>query len=547
MKTLQNAFLTISLTAVILAILIMGSVPPVSRDALTHHLAVPKRYLQAGEIRELPDIVFSYYPQLLDLIYLVPLVFNNDMAPKYIHFAFGLMTALLVYIYLKKRLGRIYGIIGSLFFLSLPVIVKLSVTVYVDLGLTFFTTAALLGLLEWSGNGFPRKRLIMAAVCCGLAMGTKYNGLLICLILTFFPPLIYLNQYKKENRNDDTKKRHSIRAVSYGAGFFLIAMAVFSPWMVKNFVWKNNPVYPLYDAVFNPPQTVEPAEKPRINHFLARKYVYNETGWETLLIPIRIFFQGRDDDPKRFDGRLNPFLLVLPLVAMLFARSQLSERTRGEINYLFGFAVLVILFVFLLQDMRIRYIAPAIPPLIILSVYGLHGLVAKPGPGPTTLRYTLAVIGFAGMLLLNGTYMVDLFKKTDPISYLSGAITRDQYITRVWPEYEVLKYANTHIQGDVKILAFFLGNRRYYSDHPMGFNRDLFIEIVRDSSGALDIVKGLEMENVSHLVIYHPKFLDWLHRKLSRDELKKVEQFFALYAKPMFVKGEHGLHRINFK
>ncbi|MBU2623293.1 MAG: hypothetical protein KKD92_13335, partial [Proteobacteria bacterium] len=70
------------------SVIILSSVPPVSRDALTHHLAVPKLYLNHGGMYEIPSVIFSYYPMNLDLLYLIPLYFGNDIVPKYIHFLF---------------------------------------------------------------------------------------------------------------------------------------------------------------------------------------------------------------------------------------------------------------------------------------------------------------------------------------------------------------------------------------------------------------------------------------------------------------------------
>ncbi|OFZ54296.1 MAG: hypothetical protein A2328_02010 [Bdellovibrionales bacterium RIFOXYB2_FULL_36_6] len=121
-----------------LSIFLMASVPPVDRDALTQHLAVPKLYVQHGGIYELPDIITSYYPELLDLIYCIPLMFNNDIFPKYIHFAFALFTALILFNYTKEKIDINYALFSVLLFLSLPVIIKLSITIYVDLGLIFF-------------------------------------------------------------------------------------------------------------------------------------------------------------------------------------------------------------------------------------------------------------------------------------------------------------------------------------------------------------------------------------------------------------------------
>ena len=157
--------------AVIASIMVLSWVPPVSRDALTHHLAVPKLYLQQGGIHEIPSIPFSYYPMNLDLLYILPLYFNNDVVPKFIHFAFGLLTAWLIFVYLRKRLDTLWALFGALFFLSLPMVVKLSISVYVDLGLVFFSTASLMSIFRWIESRFQLKFLFLSAVFCGLALG----------------------------------------------------------------------------------------------------------------------------------------------------------------------------------------------------------------------------------------------------------------------------------------------------------------------------------------------------------------------------------------
>ena len=149
-------------------IILLASVPPVSRDALTHHLALPKLWVEAGDIHARPDIVFSYYPQLLDILYMVPVALGHDFAAKYLHFAFALLTALLIFLFVKRRIGPAWGALGGLMFLTLPLIMKLSVTVYVDLGLLFFTTATLFSIAIWLEDTDSKRWLVLAAVCSGL-------------------------------------------------------------------------------------------------------------------------------------------------------------------------------------------------------------------------------------------------------------------------------------------------------------------------------------------------------------------------------------------
>ena len=103
-------------------LILLASVPPVSRDAMTHHLAVPDLYLRHGKMVELPHLSFSYYPMNLDLLYWAALAISGkDIVPKYIHLAFGLMTFCLVFFHVKPRAGRGFALLGAFLFLSLPV------------------------------------------------------------------------------------------------------------------------------------------------------------------------------------------------------------------------------------------------------------------------------------------------------------------------------------------------------------------------------------------------------------------------------------------
>ena len=182
------------LLLLVLTMLIMSAVPPVSRDALTHHLAVPKLWIQHGGIHEIPHLPFSYSPMNLDLLYVIPLLLGNDIVPKYIHCFFGLATAFLIYAYLRKRTPPAYALLGALLFLSTPVVVKLSISVYVDLGLVFFTWASIDYLFKWHRTSFQIKYLLLSAICCGMGLGTKYNGLLVLFLLTLFVQFIFIQK-----------------------------------------------------------------------------------------------------------------------------------------------------------------------------------------------------------------------------------------------------------------------------------------------------------------------------------------------------------------
>ena len=541
----------------VLSIFVLAWVPPVSRDALIHHLAIPKLWIEHGSIYEMHDSSFSYYPMNLDLLYVIPLIFENDILPKFIHFIFGLLTGWLVYRYLEKRISRIYGLIGALFFLSIPIVVKLCITVYVDLGLVFFSTAALLQILNWIHNRYALKYLFLAAVFCGLALGTKYNALVVFLLLSIFIPFSYLRLSRAE-------KPSQINAIGYCLIFVVISLVIFSPWLVKNYIWTKNPVYPLYNSWFDNKElptstpatsdrlpeveTIEVQSKTGWSHFTTRKFVYQESLGEILTIPLRIFFQGRDDDPKFFDGKLNPFLLLLPIFA--FRRfKQEPDHFRAEKILFLIYCCLYLLITFLQTDMRIRYIAPIIPPLVILSVFGLKNLISDGdfSKNRRTGRYFKAAgfIAIVWMFGMNAFYLHGQFNTVDPLPYISGNVGRDTYISRHRPEYPSIQYINSHLPENIKILGVFLGNRRYYFEKTIIFDFSFIKKSVKESSRGDSLGKALQQRQITHIIVRHDLFNSWAKNTFDSNEILILETFFRNHTQLLFSQTGYGVYALN--
>ena len=534
--------LSCALVTLIVTLGLMAAVPPVDRDALTHHLYVPKLYLAQGGVVELPEIVFSYFPMNLDLLYMIALYFGNDIFPKYIHFAFGLATAILVYRYTTLRFGGVNGLLGVLLFLSIPVIAKLSVTVYVDLGLIFFSTASLLALLRWMREGLAPRYLIVGGLCCGLAAGCKYNGLITIFILSAFVPLMY-------QRSLPVAQRSGVKAMAQLGIFVAATLLTFSPWLIRNTLWTGNPLFPLYGSIFqNPVQVSTPEREEKVesdplqmvkklsgtksNLFSQRKLLYGEDFGQILLLPIRFFYQGKDDDPRFFDGKLNPFLLFFPLLPWCF-RSQYGVRQRREHNFLIAFALLYFFLSFFSEIQRVRYVSPMLPPLVILSVAGISSLFRELRHGNQVrnaiMRYG-AIALVSGMYLYNIHYIGRLFSRIEPLSYLSGKVSREEYISLRRPEYPLVRYVNENIPEDAVVQAVFLGKRGYYFDRKVHFDsltgKDSLTTMARSAKDGEEIARSLRANKINYFLIRNDMFQQWVTARLSKEELKRLEGFF---------------------
>ena len=550
---LVRGLLWVALAFLICSIILLSLVPPVSRDELVHHLAVPKLYLSHGGMYEIPFMPFSYYPANLDLLYLVPLYFGNDIVPKHIHFFFALATAWLLFRYLKNRTNAAYALAGVLFFLSIPVVVKLSITAYIDLGIIFFSTASLLWLLKWRESGFKNKFLVTSGVFCGLGLGTKYNGLITLFLLTLFAALLYARHH-----GGGKGILGLIKPAWHGVFFFLVSLVIFSPWMIRNYSWTKNPIYPLYDQWFNPP--IRNSESPTsegsegegksAGHsiFAYRRVIYGEKGWEMALLPLRVFVEGKDGDPRYFDGRLNPLLLLLPLLAFYGCRGD-SLIIGQEKRILIAFVLLFFAFAFFSTDLRMRYIAPIIPPLVILSVFGLRNLLSR----ITALQsqnirrggiafVLVALVCFAG---LNMHYLLSQFAYVDPLSYLGGKLDRHEYIARFRPEYEAVQHINQHLAKDATVSMVFLGDRGYYLEREYVYGEDLISRFVKKANRPEDILTAFRTRGITHLFIHDNIFLKWLNFNFGKEERERFIEFVRSCTTGVFSRNGFSVLRLT--
>ena len=533
--------LYIATIVIVLSVFMMSSVPPVSRDALTHHLAVPKLWIKNGGIHAIPNLDFSYYPMNLNLIYVLPMLFGNDIVPKYIHFLFALGTAWMIYAYVKPLTNKTLGLIGVLLFLSIPVVVKLSISAYVDLGLVFFSWAALVHFIKWFRDSKKNWHLILSAIFTGLGLGTKYNGLIPLALLTFFVPVAYI-------RSNGTNHINAKSVIGYPAIFFMIALTVFSPWMIRNYNITGNPVYPLYKHRLGFKNQSNEISNQSMKPWLQRKLIYKETAFETAMIPIRIFFQGQDDNPRYFDGKLTPLLFFFPLGLLLWRKCSDRQFT-VEIAFLFTYAILFILFASFLVDMRIRYIAPTIPPLVVLSVIGLANMWRwASGIEYQRIRRVIIWLIAASVitgLVMNGRYVAELFKFVNPVPYMMGKISRENYLRTFLPEFDTIQFANQIPSDSVRILALFVGKRLYYFDHPVEFMAQGFKKMVESSSDATGLAEHLQKSGFSHCMVGIHHFNNFANRMFSDRGKRVVSQWMENDCKLLYFKNDYALFELT--
>lgn len=203
-------------------------------DTLAYHLAVPKIWLAEGQISYIPFIHHSNFPFAVDNLYLLGLTWGGQAGAKafsVMFLAFGLLALFGIG---RQRYGELAGWWAALAFATVPVVLWLSGTAYIDvanglyagLGMLF---AALL-LLEPG----ERRYLLLAALSLGLAAGSKYTGLQTIFAVGLIVLVIL------------ALRGGIAKAFSASVTIAAIALVVASPWYVKNVLNVGNPVFPFF-------------------------------------------------------------------------------------------------------------------------------------------------------------------------------------------------------------------------------------------------------------------------------------------------------------
>ncbi len=285
--------------------------------------------------------------------------------------------------------------------------------------------------------------------------------------------------------------------------------------------------------------------------FTYRSVLYHESWWEIALLPVRIFFQGQDGNPQYFDGKLNPFLLLLPFVAFYRIRSD-SCALRTEKKILLSFATLFFAFAFFSSGLRVRYISPIIPPLVILSVFGLKKSSDMVKEFSSRIHrkigWTIIFLIISFSLYLNARYIFAQYEYVRPFDYLNGTLTRDEYIDKFRREYPVMRYINENLPQDARVLFFYLGNRGYYCNRDYLFDMQkgvsTFWEIVKRTNSPEEILTELKKMEVTHLLIRYDIFDRWVKADFEDREKTIVSQFFKKYVKSLYLKWGYGVSRL---
>ena len=498
--------------------------PPIYRDALIHHLAIPKWHLRHHGIVDIPFAVSSYYPPFLEMLYSGALLLSSDILAQLIHFLFYVGALLLTYALAKKFLSQSTSLLAVLLFGSLPVVCRVSSIAYSDLGLTFFGLGGSLALLHWLQTR-TQSWFYLGALMAGFAVGCKYNGFII--LFSFFICVLFTLARCKTSLKSLVKK---------GIVFISLALLVNVFWLCKNYYYTGNPIYPLASSFVE--KNYSP-DQHRPSPYAIRKLLYGETLKDQLLLPWNLSIKTKTKAGHEIDGVINPiFLVFLPFFFFL-------PKKTPEIKWIAYFSLLYFLFFWASSVIRLRYLMPIYPMLALLTTYTI-------ATWETKWKKLLVAITLGVTFFLNLYWVLIYTAKVDPIGFIIGKESRHDFLCRHLPSYPVFEYVNHNLPQGARIMFLYggqHGNDGYYLDrdyyYDSGYLGHTTKQILKTSSSPEEVRNAFIHMGITHFFIKWPLLYIDFSSSFPEEKLLLFKNFCQKYLHLEFKQRGSYLYRLQ--
>ncbi|MBI1390225.1 MAG: hypothetical protein GC154_17435 [bacterium] len=471
--------------------------PPTQSDGLRYHLTAPALYLRHGGFEVLPHLSFSNFPFFMEYLYLVPLSLGVISGPKLIHAAAFFITLSLV-----SRLGRRLGgpnagWMAALLVAATPFVPIFAGWSFIEFGLAAYTLAALVGCialrdrLRESKDGGVWRETVLLGVFCGFLLGCKYTALATLGFLWW--AVVW-----------PTGKDGAgwLRRVTIASGAMTLAVAIASPWFIKNALLFGNPVQPFGSSLFPTPGWSE---------FNAAFFSYHagmkgdliavkqaplwRQAVDFITLPFRMTVFSGVRAPEDF-GQLPTGILWLSGVILLMFQRRLPRPSA-----LCGWMGAFLFFFWAYTYRDIRFLLPCFVSLAPVLGRVISDWVA----GTRDFRWIVfaavlhnLLLTF-GLTLIPGTYM--------PWWVISGRVTQEEYLTEISDETrhqnQAFKYLDQNTTPETKVLLhgvqepFYCHNEYVWSDW---FNTDVLIMWSWQAKSVDDLAQRLRDEGIEYVV-----------------------------------------------
>lgn len=241
------------------------SLPEIGEDG--YHTDLPRLYLSSHtSIHESKDPLHVIpYPQLAEMVYIIPIFLGDKEATRFIHFGFYLLTVILLYIITKDKQSKFAPIL----FVTAPVVFRYSATSFIDFFMVFMFLLSVV-IIAKSKHNTSLSGFIYGAVL-SIKIWTLVYLPTIVLYLFFF--------HKKVS-----VKKRILTSISFVSACLLVVL----PWYIRSYIITGNPIFPIF-ARFEYLETNE-IIRPPLSYYLGLNW--NMFSVANMIVLSPLFFLG---------------------------------------------------------------------------------------------------------------------------------------------------------------------------------------------------------------------------------------------------------------
>jgi len=479
--------------------------PPHVADELIYHLPVPLQFVQQGRIFPSFDNSLGNQPFLLHMIYTLFLLAGSDVAAKLFSLFLAITTAVLIYAFCCRFLTRRVGVVAMFAFFASGMIVELAITTRIDVslaGMLFACTYAMINYLTTRSRAW----LWLSAVFAGFSLGIKHTAAL----WIFFVGILYLVETIRN-------REQILRVLKHGVMYTLLALAVASPWYIKNAIWFHNPIYPFITgevAEFGPNGiryfNAEDERKLDAHFEVARNTIPDVVAAQQQELataansrverhPMRLwefFFRPQAYLMAETYQIPNYLFLVIPVIVFLNPGKWVWWPLILGLGFVFSVTA---------TTWISRYLVPAYPALTIVASVTLHNLSSRfrPRIAKNIPVYAL-VLAFVPVI----TDSARLYRYFHSSDYVTGTVSRHEFLDRL-TFYQPLEFVNRELPSTARVLMIgaqmnYGLNRPYYADESWFATKWRRLLVENDSLEAVN--EKLKQQGFTHIIYAHGLF-----------------------------------------
>ncbi|MCD9186630.1 MAG: glycosyltransferase family 39 protein [Pyrinomonadaceae bacterium] len=509
---------TLVLFLLILAF-ISAIAPPIAKDTLLYHFAVPKNFIAAGNNAVIEGNIASYLALGTEMHVVWAMLTGNLVNARVGEIAAGVtvftfLPILLLAIYGWAReldLNKSWSMISALLFVSIPTVYHVASGGYIDLALTLFVTLAVHSIARW-WRSLNNERLAFAAILLGAALSVKLTAAFTIIALAF---IVLLRA--REAQTEEKSQVSQIFAKGFSALFISGILA--SPWYLRDWATTGSPIFPFYMNLWKGTATGWDAERSLLFQVINTRYGGFPKGiLDYLLSPFSISLKAQPELPEFFDGVLGiAFLFGIPLIIRAWRRSLLKTELK------LGILVAGLLFLFwLFTSQQLRYLLPIFPVLAIAICFSASLLSLESKVSRQAFTAVLLIISAVG-----AGVTLAWFAQKSPLQVAFGGETRDEYLTANVDYYPYYQLINTELTADAKVWLInmrrdsYLIEKPYFSDYM--FEDWTLKQISEESNSVAELRAKARKLGITHILARHDFLLDF-NKSVIVDPQKRSDE-----------------------